>query len=158
MAWSVPMTWTAGMVPGATEFNREFRDNLNALKTPAFFQMISAGAITAATTATTSVPIGTALSATLTTYGGNVEVYFAAVISATQVVRVGFDYDGTALYTSGFTRIPVAREEMVHVHAWVTGLASGAHTFTPTWLAAGAGHTAILSWVTNPVVLWAREG
>lgn len=154
-AWTTPKTWTAGMVLGETDMNTYIRDNQNALKTPPFQQIITASANDLSITASTAVPIKTDdLEITLTTHGGAVQWYFQARFSAANTV-LNMEADGTAFTNrpSGITRI---LNDFVTVGGWFTGLASGAHTFTPTITCPG-GITTIVRWSAEPVVFWCRE-
>jgi hypothetical protein len=161
MAWTSPKTWTAGFLVGETDLNTHLRDNLNALKEPPFQQIITGSAGNLSTTATSAVPISTAdLGITLTTFGANVHVHFQGFVSAgaADIVHVGLTYDTTALNPpTGLFVTKVALAQAFY-DVWVTGLATGSHTFQPTWCVEAGGQTAILVLSTAPAIFWAREG
>jgi len=161
MAWTIPLTWTANGVPSETDFNTHIRDNLNALKTPAFGQIFTASAGNYSTTATTAVPIDTAnLSITLTTYGGNIECHCQVLMSANNgSPRLGLDYDGTAWAGTAITRgIAAGAAAAVAYTVFVTGLASGSHTFRPTFLSPVGGVTSYVMAASAPAIFLCREG
>ena len=157
MSWTTPKTFTAGMVITETDFNTHLRDNLNALKNPPFQQIVTASATGWSTTASTAVPISTAnLGVTLNTCGGDVQCYFLGWC-ADAGASFNLDYDGTA-FTDRISGLAHSRtdERLMQYHVWVTGLASGAHTFLPTWRS--TGQMVGLEMSAHPVVFWAREG
>ncbi len=157
MTWTTPKTFTAGMVITETDLNTHLRDNLDALKSPPFQQIMTASATGWSTTSTTAVPINTAhLSVTLNTHGGDVQCYFCGwCIDAGAMFNL--DTDGTA-FTDRYSGLVNSRsdERLMQFHVWVTGLASGLHTFNPTWH--GTGQMVGLDMSAHPVVFWAREG
>ena len=154
-AWTTPLTWTAGMVPGETDFNTYIRDNMNALKDPPFQQIVTASAGDVIATASTAIPITGNLSITLTTHGGAIQFCFEGRISGGSNVVLNMDYNGTAFTTlaSGFRR---ANNEYVVMQGFITGLPSGSHTFKPTWLQP-AGNNMRLSFSSEPAIFWVRE-
>lgn len=155
MAWTIPRTWTALTPLGATDLNTHLRDQLNVLKDPPFQQNIWSG--TAVTTASTAVPIDTAnLSISLTTYGGAIHLSFQGYQDSTNAAFYTFQWDGTA-FNSGSALVRLAVAGMVRYDAWVTGLASGSHTFTPLWWQA-AGLNVTLRGTSANAIFWAREG
>src|SRR3990167_2016011 len=99
MAWTTPRTWTALMQPGATAFNTEIRDNLNALKNPPFAHTAFSDTAVApyATTSTVYVAINTAtLSHQLTTFGGAVQVCLQGPLTANAAFFVDFTWSASA--------------------------------------------------------------
>ena len=164
VAWTTPRTWVANEVPGETEFNTHVRDNLNYLFAPSFHQIITASGGAYSITATTAVPIDTAnLSITLTTYGGNVHFHFAGLFSGQGFMRLGMEYDGSAVYhaLTGLTRLSLGglgASQMGQIDGWITGLASGSHVFRPTWFMATGITTGQLQVNSVPAILWVREG
>ena len=155
MAWTIPATPTAGQVLAATYWNEQIRDNMNALKAPPFQQIVWSG--TASTTATTAVPVDTAnLSINLTTYGGNIHVYFQAWQNH-QAGLYGLFSDGTGFNGNSALSRGVTAFSPVSFDVWVTGLASGSHTFRPSFLSQ-AGTTLTVNGLTASIIFWAREG
>jgi hypothetical protein len=162
-AWSIPRTWTNGEVPGETEMNTHVRDNLRFLKDPSFQQIITASGGTLSTTATTAVPISTAdLSITLTTYGGAIHGVFHATFSAQGALILGLDYDGTAVYNAltgvSYHQMAGVTNRSLGFNVWITGLASGSHTFRPTWRVGAGTNTGQLLLASAPAFFWVREG
>lgn len=161
-AWSVPRTWVGDEIPGATEMNTHVRDNLGFLKDPSFQQIVTASAGDYLTTASTAVPIDTAnLSITMTTYGGAIHCFFAGMFSGnSNVLMLNLLYDNTAFFPSatGIMRCVLSGNPKINLSwdVWVTGLASGSHTFRPAWNTLGL--TAYLLVATAPATFWAREG
>jgi hypothetical protein len=158
MAWVTPKTWTAGMVVSETDLNTHLRDNLNALFAPPFQQVVWTGL--ASTTASTAVPLDTAnLSLTLNTNGGDVHVFFQAYQSNSTDSQFGLLWDGTA-FNSGTALARSNEAGIVAFDVWVTGLASGSHTFRPMfWSTGGVQQVAINGTAGNAAaIFWAREG
>lgn len=161
--WVVPRDWTDGEVVGAVTANIHWRDNLKHLKDPPFAQIVTAytaGAVISATS-TTAVPITAGISATLLTYGGNVQAFFQARVTSNAAVASVFNlqYNGTA-YTTQVSGIVYAignTNTFVSYHVWVTGLASGSYTFVPTW-AQPAGAAQRIDASSNPLIFWIKEG
>jgi hypothetical protein len=156
MTWTTPKTFTAGMVITETDLNAYLRDDLNALKNPPFQQIVTASATGWSTTASTAVPVNTALNVALNTNGGDVQCYFYGwCVDAGAMFNL--DYDGTA-FTDRLSGLVNSRgeERLMQYHVWVTGLASGLHTFRPTWRS--TGQQVGLDMSAHPVVFWAREG
>lgn len=153
--WTTPTSFVNGVVIGATDLNTQLRDNMSHLKAPPLaIQVTAINSPQATTTATTAVPITAGVSASLTTYGAPVQVFFDIDVQGWQtVVRYNLEIDGTA-YTdrSQGLKLPI--------HFWVTGLASGTHTFVPTWQTTGGtlGYSAATNASAKPIILWAREG
>ena len=155
--WTVPRTWTADTVVGAADLNTQMRDNLNALKTPPFQQIVTASAGKLQATASTAVPLTGDLSITLSTNGGAIMFYFCAQFSGTVNTCLNLDYNGTAFSdrASGLTQFRTDTEQ-VTMCGFVTGLPSGSHTFKPTWFQP-AGSTMTLDFSGVPAVFWVRE-
>lgn len=161
--WTTPTSWVNGTVPGATEFNEQIRDNMGHLKSPPLSNIVTAytGATLPSTTASTAIPITAGLSATLTTYGAPVQVYFNMRVSSNgpaPFAVFNLKIDGTAYmsYAGGFPFN--APQDVLAYHVWVTGLASGAHVFVPTWQVSNPTGTAIANASSHPVIFWVREG
>lgn len=160
MAWTLPRTWTNGEVVGETEMNAHVRDNLSYLFSPAFQQLVtgSAGLPTAPHSASATA-INTGLVITVTTYGGNVEAFFQANITGSGRLRFNLQYDGTALVATA-TGITIAEptnlnRTQVMFHVFVTGLASGSHTFAPMFARVGPS-LGFVDWSDAPAVFWVR--
>lgn len=159
MSWTNPKTWVNDEIVGETDFNTFLRDNMTVLFSPPQSKIATASADYISTTASTAVPMDTAnLGATLSTLGGPVEVYFRGIFSAGRL-QLGLNVDGTAWGAQFVSGIVVNHGEVAHYplgyHVWVTGLASGSHTFYPTWASTGQGIR--LQWSGNPAVFWAME-
>ena len=146
MGWTTPRTWVIGELVTKTMLDTHLRDNLLALKDPPSAQVMrdNAGAYT--TTSTTLVPVDDVnLKATLTTYGGDVLVWFAGTFSAasgTNMVldirvdgtdRLGDGFDGLAAQALGTSKTIVAIPPVI-----VPGLDAGEHSFELLWRTTGA--------------------
>lgn len=157
--WSGTSAWVNGAVVGASNVNDHINNNLDHLKAPPFAQIISAIDTPATVTATTAVPITAGVSAVLTTYGAPVQVYFKmrSTITGTTFTIFNLLVDNTAYTTrvSGLAR--GNNQNIAEFHEWITGLASGSHTFVPTWKvqATGTGYTQASG---EPLRFWVREG
>jgi len=155
MAWTIPATITAGQVLGATLWNEQVRDNIGVLKSPPFQQIVWNGSANA--TASTAVPISTAsLSIALTTYGGDIHCVFRGYQGNGNSILYGLTWDNTG-FNSGSAISRHSTEGTVGFDIWVTGLASGSHTFRPVWWQ-GAGLAMLLQGASANAVFWAREG
>lgn len=153
-AWTTPITWTAGMVPGATEFNEQIRDNLNALKNPPF--AATAYLPTADSYAWSSsgfTGINTAITLTVTTQGGTVFAYFQGEVTTVGAYWIDVEYDGTAL---GDAALGQGRNTPLPMMLPITGLASGSHTFRPIWRGDNANNIEMQS--GRYIHFWVREG
>lgn len=159
MAWTTPLTWTAGMALGATDFNTQFRDNLNALKTPAFGRTACnpTGVVDIRTTSTTWTAISAGVSLTLTTYGGGINWGFMGALNLDPAM-FALEVDGviyTGIHPSGVYKASA----QVSINDWVSEItASGAHTLRPAWRVGAGTETAQLKCSGIPAVFWAREG
>lgn len=140
-SWSTPKTWVASESLTSTNFNAELKDRLNAVKSPAHFKCYIDEAADYTTTSTTFVDIdATDLSATITTGGGKVALFFTGVVyqsATTARVYLDITVDGTRLgLDDGLT---VTRVSSMPSHAGVslsvlTGtLSAGSHTFKLQW-------------------------
>ena len=160
MPWTTPVTWSNSAVVGATDLNEQVRDNMAFLFSPTFSMIVTAHTAAAffSASASTAVPIATGLSATLTTYGGAIQCYFAAKFTAAHAI-LNLDYNGTAYSELASALISAGGGAGQHnsYHVWITGLPSGTHVFTPTWQHA-AGSWMKLDASANPIVFWVREG
>src|SRR5574343_520667 len=172
MAWTTPKTWTVDEVVGASDMNTHLRDNLNALKTPPTFvtAFTSGTTLVLSSTASTFTAMSSGLTAGLTTYGGAVMVYLQAQIAAdaatTRRLCIDWDVDGTLLradYAYGIGRVNITNTTAVSGSLMsfgpilITGLASGAHTFTPHWQISDGTAFAYANTNTTPIYMWARE-
>lgn len=155
MTWTTPKTWSADEIVGAADMNTHIRDNLNELKDPPFYH----SAITAewrweGANDWTGV---SSLSAVIGTNGGDVMVGFQGLVVGERG-HANLLIDGSA-YTSGERGIAQAWHSNMTITGmsinyviWVTGLASGTHTFQP--IHSGAGK---LRGDLSPTIFWARE-
>lgn len=148
------------MVPGATDFNTQIRDNLNQLKSPSFARTAcnSTAAASINTTSTVWTAISAALSLTLTTYGGALQCGLAGEIGG-NAGYLAFEVDGTAytgLHPSGIFKAGVGG---FFVSDWITDVtASGSHTIRPVWRSINGATTVGLQWSGQPLIFWVREG
>ncbi len=146
MGWTTPRTWLVGELVTKTMLDTHLRDNLMALKDPPSAQVLrdNAGAYT--TNSSTLVPVDDVnLKATLTTYGGDVLVWFVGTFNAssgTNMVldirvdgsdRLGAGFEGLVAQTLGTAREAIAIPPLI-----VTGLDPGEHTFELLWSSSGA--------------------
>lgn len=155
--WTTPTSWVNGVVPGATDLNEQLRDNMNHLKLPPFFQVVTASAGTVSASASTAIPITAGVSATLTTFGGHVQCYFRA--KASGAVNQGvfnLDHNGTA-FTDRVSGLATGLNGFVEYHVWVTGVPSGSNVFLPTWLQP-VGEFIGVDISSHPLIFWVREG
>ena len=157
MAWTTPKTWSADELVGAANLNTHIRDNMNELKDPPFYHSAITANWSASATDYTGV---SSLSAVLGTNGGDVLVGFQA---ATNTYRscVNLLIDGSA-YTSANSGLDWRPEfgttaSKMHYTVWVTGLASGTHTFQPILRTINAANYAPLLGGQSPTIFWARE-
>jgi hypothetical protein len=148
------------MVPGATDFNTQIRDNLNALKSPAFaitgFYTTSSARPT--TTGTTFAAITAPLALTIYAYGGNLHMGLQGY-SDFDGFLLGFSVNGT-VYTgnspSGLQK--VISNAGFHVQYYATGFtASGNYTAAPVWRVAAATDTGRINTSSLQVTFWVRE-
>lgn len=157
MTWTTPKTWSANEIVGAADMNTHIRDNLNELKAPPFYH----SAITANWSANVTWTGISSLSAVLGTNGGDIMCGIRAhVVGA----RACFNLliDGSA-YTSAQRGIGQAWHanmasptgQTIDFVVWITGLASGTHTFQPLMSAISTWST--LEGTTMPTLFWARE-
>jgi hypothetical protein len=170
MPWTTPKTWVVNEKVGASDLNTHLRDNLNALKAPStLITAFASGALSAVTTATTFTAITGWLSATLTTYGGDVMLFMAGMFArdgADRRMSLDIQIDGTGRYHAradegwGRHTLEVSTATSGTVKplgpVLITGLASGQHTFVPLWKV-NTG-TAVLYLTTGiPAFVWVRE-
>ena len=159
MPWTTPITWSNSAIVGQSQLNEQIRDNLNFLRAPSFSMISTAHTAAAKITASasTAIPITAGISATLTTYGGDLNVCFKAKLTGAGYAIFNLEYNGTA-YTdrpSGITN--TFQNEEVSFNVWVTGLASGSNSFVPTWKSPGGGTMGIDASSYN-LEFWVREG
>ena len=171
MAWTTPKTWTVDEVVGASDMNTHLRDNLNALKDPPTAVIVRDNNGQYSTTSTSFVAVDdTNLKCTLTTAGGNVEVWFNGVILADSTTSrhaffdIQVDGDGGWAQDKGFAEgivraavqttvaQPVAFGPIV-----VEGLEAGEHTFALLWKQSGGTLYLNASANKQPAILIARE-
>ena len=161
--WSIPRTFTAGMVMNAADMNTYVSNDLKYLKDPAFGRtaLNPTAVASLSTTSTTWTAITAAASLTLTTYGGALHCGFAGLMGAPDNAVFAFEVDGviyTGIHPSGIYKglasTPVAFDD------WIADItASGAHVIRPAWRVAGAGtNTAVLACSGKPAIFWVREG
>ena len=159
MPWTTPITWSNSAVVGQSELNEQIRDNMNFLFAPPFAHIVTAH--TAATrisaTSTTAVPLTAGMSAALTTYGGDLNVFFLARKTGLGTAVFNLEYNGTAVTTHASGLATGYTTQEVWYNAWITGLASGAHVFVPTWESLG-GATMQLDCSGYELTFWVREG
>lgn len=151
MAWTQPKTWSSEPLT-SSDLNTHLRDNLEALKDPASGDYTLNESSDYTTTSTTFVDVdATNLSATLTTNGGDVFVFFAPLVAlgSSQVIFFDLDVDGTRLGGDDgiVATVPAGIGIAIPIIAMVKGLAAGSHTIKLQWkvtsgtgkLYAGAG-------------------
>jgi len=149
------------MVMGAAGFNTYIRDNLNALKGPAFGRtaLNPTAVANVSTTSTVWTAITAAASLTLTTYGGSIHWGLVGVL-ATDAALLALEVDGTAytgIHPSGVYK--AAAGGAFSMNDWVTEItASGSHVFRPAWRVGAGTNTAQLACSGIPAIFWAREG
>ncbi len=147
-SWQTPRTWSTGELVTASIMNVHVRDNLNALKSPAYFLCeIDEGAdyTIAATTTFTNID-GTDLAATVTTGGGNWLIGFSGVTyysagSATRgyftVAVDGTNYVGDdGLMLGGFGTNTYGYTSFTTI---IRGLSAASHAFTLRWKTGATG-------------------
>lgn len=150
-SYATPKTWAASEALTATLFNTYIRDQILAVKTPAYFRCYMDEAADLTTTSTTFVDTSaTALSATITTGGGVMLLGFSASVAsgagsnayraffdvAVDGTRIGLD-DGLISHYGPYT----ASASFTVVTA---ALAAGSHTFKVQWKVSNALNTTTL--------------
>ncbi len=174
--WTTPRTWAVDELLTAAKLNTDLRDNLLALKVPPQAEIVRDNGSRYATTSTTWVSVdSTNLKVSLTTVGGDVEVFFQGVLSADSATsrHVWFDFriDGAGGYAvdqgyaGGLLRVAVQTTVgmAVQLMARIAGLAAGAHTIEVIWRQSGG--TAYLNSdsedanpdIEQPLLLWGIE-
>lgn len=135
MPWTTPMTWTPGIVPGATEMNAQVRDNFNhLLARPVALAEPQAGTdYTVTSTSYVDLDAGS-LNLALTPASGRVLIglNMVAVGSATLSagLRVNVDAGLQYVYWSENLAVTVSLNMLPTPPILLTGLAAGAqHTF-----------------------------
>lgn len=159
MAWTVPMTWTNGLLVTNTHLNTHIRDNLNALKNPPTATVAPTTART--TTSTSFVTVdGTFFKHSLTTTGGDVLVGFQGVVTSSTNATVSFTVEVDGVKVSGASTHGIWKGVNVGTGGagvsliWlVTGLSAAAHTFELFWKTSAG--TLTLEQYTNQ--FWVRE-
>lgn len=161
MAWTVPMTWTNGLLVTNTHLNTHVRDNLNALKNPPT-ATVQPATLTPATTSTSFVTVqGTFFNHSLTT-AANAAVLcaFQGVITSSTNATVSFTLEVDGSYVSGASTHGVWKFVNVGTGGagvsliWlVQGLSAAAHTFELFWKTSAG--TLTLEPYTN--MYWVRE-
>jgi hypothetical protein len=158
--WSIPRTFTAGMVGNAADFNTYISNDLKYLKDPAFGRtaLNPTAVANVSTTSTVFTAITAAASITLTTYGSPIRCGLAGVI-ATNSVLLAFEVDGviyTGQHPSGIYKAEVGS---FNINDWISDItASGAHVIRPAWRVGAGTNTGQLMCSGAPAIFWAREG
>lgn len=163
MAWTTPLTWTAGSVVSAASLNEQVRDNFNYLLSRPRQAIKRTAASNYETTSTTFTPIdATHLSITLTLSGSAVLLGFSGVAevpsgggNAYYDMQIdGVRYSPTA---NGSLQAPFSGANTpVQLSLLITGLSVGSHTFLPLWRSV-TGSTARLLAVSYPITFFAVE-
>lgn len=134
--WTAPRTWTAGELVTASMMNG-LRDQLNALKTPAWGMAYIDEAADYSTTSTSFVDVdaaGTSLTLTVTTGGGNMMVVFAGSAQCSPAGNTGYfglSIDGVDVANDGvvaFATTTTAHPQNVSFTWLLTELSAGSHT------------------------------
>lgn len=139
--YATPKTWSANEGLTASLLNTYIRDQVLALKSPAHFRCYIDEAADYTTTSTSFVDIdATDLSATVTTGGGKMLLFFTGTVyqsATTARVYLDISVDGTRLgLDDGLT---VVRVSSMPSHAGVAiaalsgTLSAGSHTFKLQW-------------------------
>lgn len=135
--WISNYTWTAGEQLTAAKFNTNLRNQIAAVKTPAYFHHIVNEGANYSTSSTSFADIdSTDLSATVTTAGGNMDITFVGYIdSDTGGARTYFDLlvDGARWYGDDGGGVYVLLDGPFCFRAFVTGLSAASHTFKMQW-------------------------
>lgn len=129
MSWTIPRTWVTNELVTADMLNEQLRDNLVALKSPAF----AAQGLDRnwSTTATSWVEVDAPnLRLTLQTQGGNVLVGWAATLS---ISTSSYHYYLGVKMDTGSTMY-VAQANLANYHpsggaVWLRNVPAGTHTF-----------------------------
>ena len=145
--WVTPHTFVGGELVTSTTMNG-MRDNLNALKSPAYGYSLADESADYTTTSTSFVDVdgaGTAFELTITTAGGGVMVGFSGGVTTNganafffNVMVDGADHipdDGLTVGLQGTTFGPVGWTYLI------TGLAAGVHVFKLRWKVSGGTGT-----------------
>lgn len=148
--WTTPKTWAVDELLTAAKLNTHVRDNLLALKVPPQAEIVRDNGARYVTTSGTWVSVdSTNLKLSLTTSGGDVELFFQGVLSADSATgrHAWFDFriDGAGGYAvdlgyaGGLVRVAVQTTmgAPVQVGARVAGLSAGSHTFEVIWRQSG---------------------
>lgn len=159
MAWTVPMTWTNGLLVTNTHLNTHVRDNLDYLKNPPTATVATTTART--TTSTSFVTVdGTYFKHSLTTAGGDVLVGFQGVVTSSTNATVSFTVEVDGVKVSGSSTHGIWKGVNVGTGgagvtlSWLaTGLSPGVHTFELFWKTS----TGTLTLEPNTNQFWARE-
>lgn len=148
-AWVTSRTWTAGELVTASIMNAHVRDQLNALKSPAYFRCYIDEASDYSIVATSSFTDidATDLGATITTGGGAMLItfqgnfiYSAGVATA---LYLSISVDGTTQVTDdGIVRAVPSSSTLgfPSTFVWlVPALSAGSHTFKLQWKTGATG-------------------
>jgi hypothetical protein len=145
MGWTTPRTWVVGELVTKTMLDTHLRDNLMALKDPPSAHVVRDNAGVYTTNSGTLVPVDDVnFKATLTTFGGDVLVWFVGTFNAssgTNVVldirvdgtdRLGAGFEGLLVQSLGTSKTVIAIPPLI-----VTGLDAGEHSFELLWRSTG---------------------
>lgn len=148
-SWVTPRTWAAGELVTASLLNDHVRDQLNALKSPAYFRCyIDEGSdySIAATTSFTDVD-ATDLGATITTGGGAMLITFQGNFlystGTATFLWLSISVDGSTLVTDdGIVRAVTGNSVLSFpsTFTWIVpALSAGSHTFRLQWKTGATG-------------------
>lgn len=160
MAWTVPMTWTNGLLVTNTHLNTHVRDNLDYLKNPPTATVAPSTSRTTTSTGFVTVD-GSYFNHSVTT-AANAAVLcaFQGVITSSVNTTAVFTIEVDGSYVSGGSTHGVWKSVNVGTGGagvsmiWlVTGLSAAAHTFELFWKTSAG--TLTLEPYTNQ--FWARE-
>lgn len=149
-SWTTPRTWSTGELVTASIMNTHVRDNLNALKSPAYFLCeIDEGAdYTIAATTTFTAIDGTDLTATVTCGGGNWLVGFSGVAfySSGAATKSFFTVavDGTVYTTLGndgimMGAVATATHSYTSFTTILRDISAASHSFALYWKTGATG-------------------
>jgi hypothetical protein len=146
--WVTPRTWSTGELVTAAIMNAHVRDQLNALKSPAYFICeIDEGADYTTTSATFTAVDGTDLTATVTGAGGNWLIGFSGQCfyssGSTGFLTLTVAVDGTnyvgddgILQGFGAVAAPVTGVSFTHI---LRDIAAGSRIFQLRWKSSSGG-------------------
>lgn len=148
--WTAPRTWTAGELVTASMMNG-LRDQINAVKTPAWASAYidEASNYTTSSTSFTDVDgAGDALTLTVVTGGGNLWVDFSGVASCTQtyLMYLNLSVDGVDIVDDGILAVYSGAPNPINMSfsRLITGLSAGSHTIILRFKVSNASATMTL--------------